>query len=305
MMMMTLVGRTATSFNLQQAQGWLQGNQTKLNKLQEKVSTGQNVNRPSDDPLALADLLNVNRSINHNDQFIKNIDVGLAELQSTDTATGQVVDIINRATELATQGSNVTTGLGGMQSISKEIDLLTNQLVQLGNSSLNGVYVFAGTKTNQPPFTRTADVVTYTGTPQTDAYQREIDIDNTTPVTINIAGDRLLGTTTSGLMKVMIDLKNNLAAGDTAATRARLDELKTQLESALSVQSEIGANVNRLESTKERTQNSQDNFSQLYASIQNVDMAKSITDLRFQEQVQQASLSVLGKVLPKSLLDFI
>ena len=299
------IGRLSTSFALQQAQGWLQSNQSKLNKLQEKTSTGQNVNRPSDDPLALANLLNVNQGINHNEQYIKNIDVGLSELQSTDSAVGQVVEIINRASELATQGANVTTGADGMASISKELDLLTNQLVQLGNSSLNGVYLFAGVKTSVAPFVRTGDVVTYSGTLSTEAYQREIDIDNTTTTTLNTPGDRLLGTSTSGLMKVMIDLKNNLAAGDTINTRVRLDELKAQLESTLSIQSEVGANINRLTLTKDRTNNSQDSFAQLYASIQTVDLAKTITDLRFQEQVQQSSLSVLGRVLPQSLLDFI
>jgi len=299
------IGRLSTSFALQQAQGWLQSNQSKLNKLQEKTSTGQNVNRPSDDPLALANLLNVNQGINHNEQYIKNIDVGLTELQSTDSAVGQVVEIINRASELATQGANVTTGLDGMKSISKEVDLLTNQLVQLGNSSINGVYLFAGVKTSAAPFVRTGDVVTYSGTLSTEAYQREIDIDNTTAATLNTTGDRLFGNSTSGLMKVFIDLKNNLAAGDTVNTRARLDELKTQLESTLSIQSEVGANINRLTLTKDRTNNSQDSFAQLYAGIQNVDMAKTITDLRFQEQIQQTSLSVLGRVLPKSLMDFI
>ena len=285
------IGRLSTSFALQQAQGWLQNNQGKLNKLQEKTSTGQNVNRPSDDPLALANLLNVNQGINQNEQYIKNIDVGLSELQSTDSAVSQVVDIINRASELATQGANVTTGADGMTSISKEVDLLTNQLVQLGNSSLNGVYLFGGVKTSVAPFVRTADVVTYSGTLSTEAFQRDIDIDNTTAATLNTPGDRLLGTSTSGLLKVMIDLKNNLAAGSTTNTRARLDELKTQLESTLNIQSEVGASINRLTLTKDRTNNSQDSFAQLYAGIQNVDMAKTITDLRFQEQVQQTSLS--------------
>ena len=77
------------------------------------------------------------------------------------------------------------------------------------------------------------------------------------------------------------------------------------MESTLSIQSEVGANINRLTLTKDRTNNSQDSFAQLYASIQTVDLAKTITDLRFQEQVQQSSLSVLGRVLPQSLLDFI
>jgi flagellar hook-associated protein 3 FlgL len=74
------IGRLSTTFALQQAQGWLQNNQNKLSTLQEKTSTGQNVNRPSDDPLALVDLLSVNRGIGNNDQFLKNMNVATSEL---------------------------------------------------------------------------------------------------------------------------------------------------------------------------------------------------------------------------------
>jgi flagellar hook-associated protein 3 FlgL len=216
-----------------------------------------------------------------------------------------MVTIINRASELATQGATITTGAEGMKSISKEINLLVDQLVQLGNTNIGGIHLFAGVKTDAPPFSRVGDVVTYTGTPVTQAYQRDVDVDTNTSVTLNVSGDRLLGTSASGLFKVMIDLKNNLVAGDTTNTRVRLDELKTQLEGTLSIQSELGASLNRLDLTQERTNTRQDSFAQLYSGIQNIDLSKTITDLRFQEQIQQTSLNVLGRVLSKSLMDFI
>jgi flagellar hook-associated protein 3 FlgL len=299
------VGRIATNFLLQQSQGFLQRNQTALSKLQEKTATGQQINRASDDPLGLTSLLDVNRTLNNDEQYKKNVEAARSELETADTALSQMSSLFLRASELATQGATVTTGPDGMKAIAKEVDLLVEQLVQLGNASIEGKYLFSGVKTTTVPFNRSGDIITYAGTPQTQAYQRQVDVDDNAPITINTPGDKLLGTSAGGTFKVLIDLKNNLLAGDTTATRAKLDELKTSIDSLLTVQSDLGATLNQVLLTKNRLEERQDTYSQLYARLQDIDLPKTITDLTAKEQTYQASLSLMGRILPQSLMDFL
>jgi flagellar hook-associated protein 3 FlgL len=301
------IGRIATGFQSRQASLWLTNSQSRLNTIQEKVATGRNINRPSDDPLGLTQIMDITRNINQDGQHLKNIATGTSELTSSDTALTQMVNVVQRAMELGTQGANVTTGADGMLSLSKEVDLLVDQLVQLGNSTLGEKYLFSGTRTDTVPYTRVGDVVTYNGTPQTQAYERKVKIDENTEVTINTSGDRILAGTASaaGVFVNMIDLKNDLAAGDTVSTRSRLDLLKADLNGLLSVQAELGVTLSRLESAKERTELRQDTLSQLYSDVQDIDMPQLITDLNFQEQLSQASLSVMSRILPQSLFNFI
>jgi len=301
------IGRIATGFQGRQSSLWLTNAQSRLNTIQEKVSTGRNINRPSDDPLGLTQIMDITRNINQDAQHLKNIATGTSELVSSDNALTQMVNVVQRALELGTQGANVTTGANGMLSISTEVNLLVDQLVQLGNSTLGDKFLFSGTRTDTVPYTRAGDVVTYNGTPQTEAYERNVQIDGNTPVTINTSGDRVLPGTASaaGLFVNIINLKNDLAAGDTVQVRSRLDLLKTDLNSMLSIQAELGATLSRLESAEERTKLRQDTLSQLYSDVQDVDMPQLITDLNFHEQLSQASLSVMSRILPQNLFSFL
>ena len=299
------IGRIATGYQSQQSNQWLQQSQVRLNKIQEQASLGRKIIRASDDPLGVTQLLSVTRSMNEDEQFIKNMATGISELKATDTAITQMVEIVQRAKELATQGANVTTGAVGMLSLSKEINLLTDQLVQLGNFKQGDIYLFAGTTTNSVPYARVGDVVTYSGTPSSGNFQREIDVAKNASVTINVTGETLLGDSTAGIFKTMIDLKNALATADTTTTRTQLDLLTTQMNSLLSNQATIGATLNQINAAQERTQANQDFSAQLYGTLQDVDMPKLVTDLRFQEQLNQSSLGIMARILPQSLFSFL
>lgn len=299
------IGRIATGMQGTQSTQWFQQSQVRLNQLQEKAATGKNILRPSDDPLGLIQLMDVTRSMNEDDQYLRNIATGVSELSTTDTAMTQMLSVLQRASELATQGSNVTTGAAGMKSIAKEVNALVDQLVQLGNSQQSGVYLFSGAKTGTQAYSRTGDVVTYAGTSQSQPFQRTIEIAKQSTITINVTGDTLLGDTTSGAFKVLIDLKNALDAGDTTTTRAQLDLLKTNIDNLVNQQANIGSTLNQLNLTQERTQSKQDVASQFYSQLQDVDMPQLITNLRFQEQINEASLGVMGRILPKSIFNFL
>ncbi|MFM7390571.1 MAG: flagellar hook-associated protein FlgL [Vampirovibrionales bacterium] len=314
------VGRIATSYLVNQSINWLQKNQSRLNNLQETVSVGKQIIRPSDNPLGLTQLLSVTRNMNNNEQFIKNVDVAAAELTTTDSVLNEVADLINRATELTTQGSTTTTGPLGMQSIAKEMDLMIDQLLQLSNSSLGDKFLFSGTQTDVKPYTRTGDNVTFLGTNTATNYQRQVTLADSSDVVINWLGTRIFGDsavttapgpppvntqTGTGLFSTLVDIKNFLNAGNVTGTRSRLDVLKQNLDSLLTVQAEVGATKNRVDLTRERTRTQQDTLTQHYAGLQDIDLPKMLTDLNFQEQVHQASLSVMGRVLPQTLMDFL
>lgn len=305
-MMMMSIGRIGTNFLSQQSNNWLNRSQVRLNEIQEKVSVGRNIIRPSDDPLGATQVLSAVRNMNDDEQFIRNIARGQSELTTTDNAITQMMSLIQRSAELGTQGATITTGASGMQALGEEMDLIINQMVQLGNSTLGENYLFSGFKTDTLPFVRTGDVITYSGTPQGEPYERKVQISPNIEVSLNITGDALLGDTTAGgVFKVMVDLKNALLGGDTALTRTQLDSIKTELNNMLRKQSTIGTSIDQMANTLERTELRKDNTAQLYSKLQDINLPQLITDLRFQEQAHETSLGVVGRILPQSLFSFL
>jgi len=304
---------------------YLNNNMTSLSDLQEKMSSQQNINRPSDDPVGLTSLLNLNTAMAADTRYSSNIDGALTETNTADTVLTNMTNLIQRAQDLATQAANFTNNQDGRNAISLEVDQIINQMVQLGNTDISGKYIFGGFKTDAPPFTRTGDDITYNGTPPTENWQRSAEVSQGIQVPININGDSLLGqaqvatagpplpvtfsASSHGLFQTLVNLKQDLSAGGDPAQlseiRSRLDELTTGLNTILSQQSTVGAITNRLSLTQGRLDDRKSVLTQQYASIQNIDMPKTIANLNQQQNTFQASLSVTGRLLSTSLLDYL
>ncbi len=123
-----------------------------LMKLQEQLSTGKRLLRPSDDPVDVANDLKLRSKLKQLSQFKRNIEDGLGFMQVTDTAMMSMDDIMQRLRELAIQAASDTMTVKERLYINSEVEQLARQLIGLANTSFRGDYVFAGTQTKIAPF---------------------------------------------------------------------------------------------------------------------------------------------------------
>lgn len=319
------INRITNMLLSQQSVYYLSNNLSLLSKTQEKLSSGQNINRAADDPVGLTRVLDLSNTLRTDTRFSQNVQDAAAEVNTTDKVMDNMVSLIQRAQELTTQAANFSATQNGRDSIALEMDQIINQMVQLGNTDISGKYIFGGFKTGAPPFSRVNDDITYNGTPPTSSWQRNVEVSRGVQVGVNINGDDLLGqvqVTTAGpplpptfsagshgLFKTLIELKQDLQAGgdpnQLTEIRNRLDNLTTDLNTVLSKQAIIGSVSNRLELTQGRIDDRKSILTQQYASIQDIDMPKTIADLNQQQNMFQASLNMTGRLMQTSLLDFL
>ena len=310
------VGRIPTNFQALQARSIIQSNQGRLNGLQQRIATGQNINNVSDNPINLNRLLDLEADSFTDQRYLENIDTAVSELGTADSALSTVNDIVQRALEITTQGASFTYNQDGMDAIADEVDGLINQLVQVANTKHANKFLFGGLQTQTEAFTRTGDDVAFNGTPAAQAFEREVGIAEGVRIPTNVAGDAVFGSVTTGgipvtvtggtgLFRTLTALRIDLLSGDQDAVRNRLDELQADQETVLDQQARIGSVTNRVELTRNRLLDRQQVLAQQVSSIQTVNLAQTITDLRFQENILNGSQAVLGRVLNTSLLDFI
>ncbi len=123
-----------------------------LSKLQEQLSTGKRLLRPSDDPSDVSNDLKLRSKIKQLVQLNRNINDGLSYMQITDSAMMSMDDILQRVRELAIQASSETISANERKFIASEVGQLLRQTISLTNTSFKGDYVFAGTQTKIRPF---------------------------------------------------------------------------------------------------------------------------------------------------------
>ncbi len=128
--------------------------QTKLARLQQEISTGVKLQKPSDDPVGSQRVLELEETISLNIQYQENIGLAEQRLAQQDGTLGSVENLLLRVRELAIQANNSSMDENSHNAIVGEVNERFLELLSLANSvDYNGDYLFAGYQIDSQPFT--------------------------------------------------------------------------------------------------------------------------------------------------------
>lgn len=152
----------------------MQNSQSKLADLQNQLSTGKKLNKPSDDPVAAAQVVKLNRELAQTEKFQDNIGVTQRRLELEETVLDSLNNTIDRMRELTLQAGNTTLTDADRRTIATELRGLTDYAAGLMNTQdSQGEYLFAGSKGFTQPYVKDAlGQYDYTG----DDGQRMIQV---------------------------------------------------------------------------------------------------------------------------------
>lgn len=280
----------------------LQNNYTELSQLQNEVATGQRINTPADDPVGAGLVLQYHSQIAAYQQYQTNATTAGQWLSFSSTTMNQAQSIVQRARDLAVQGSSGTETQSDRAAIASEVDQLYQQLVTIGNTQYNGQYIFGGQSTDQPPYPAT-------GAENTKTNEGAVlyDIGDGTHVAVNTPGNDFFGQAGAAdnafglLSQLSSDLKNN----DASAITNLLGAFDSRLSAMSAAQADAGARSDRVNLTQNRLQSLSNNLQSLLANVQDANMAQVITQLTTAQTVQQAALSVGAQILVPTLANFL
>jgi flagellar hook-associated protein 3 FlgL len=130
----------------------IQQGRTKLDTLQEVISSGQNVNRPSDDPISTRLLMDIGDKLKAIDQYSANISKANSWLKFTSTSLSGVSSVITEGRKIAAQLNTGSSDPTTRQSAHDLLVDLKKQVLDMANTPYGDQYIFAGTNNAVPPF---------------------------------------------------------------------------------------------------------------------------------------------------------
>lgn len=123
------------------------------NEIQEQLSDGKALHRPSDDPVKTIRSLRFNINLRQNEQYTQNVKDAISWMETTDGAMSDLSSIMIKAKELVIKSVSSNPDMA-MEAIAKELDGIINQAIEIGNSKVGDRYVFAGQQDKTEPFKR-------------------------------------------------------------------------------------------------------------------------------------------------------
>jgi flagellar hook-associated protein 3 FlgL len=194
--------------------------QADLLKIQEQMSSGKQINRPSDDPVGTTQIHRLNKTMNTIDQYADNGRYAKSQLVLEETAITNTVDVLQRVRELAVQMSTDTYNEDQRRQTASEVSQLMLHVKSIMNQkNSDGEFLFSGNNVKDIPFVddpNNPGFLTYIGNP----VAGDLEPDNHKP-------DAIFG---GRFVKIGFDVNNELKPNDEAnMSRVRVTDSGNQV----------------------------------------------------------------------------
>lgn len=271
----------------------------RLGRVQEQLSTGRVVNRPSDDPNAASAAMRFRAATTRQEAYVRNAADGLAWLGTVDNTLGSLSTEVRRVRELALQGASTgSTSQAAREALAAEVDQLAESMRSHTNTTYLGRPVLGGLTAGSVAFDATG---AYVGTP--GEVLRTVG--DGVKVRVDVTGTDVVGANGDSLFDDLRDLSTALRAGDGDATRVVIDSLQGRLQTINAMQSTVGAAYNRVEGASATATAAIDALRTRLSEAEETDLPRAVVELQMQETAYQAALAATARVMQPSLVQFL
>jgi flagellar hook-associated protein 3 FlgL len=275
----------------------LQGNVNRLAETQQRLSSGKQINRPSDNPAGTVSAMELRSQLAAQRQYTRNADDGLAWLNAADGALQGIDEKVTRARSLVLQGMSAGNGPAIREALAGEIRELSEAIRSDANTSYLNRPVFGGTTGSTEAYTKAGE---FTG----DSAQVLRTVGSNTKVAVNVDGRTVFGDGDDSIFNVLSEIATKLEK-DPAALKVELDRLDARAATIRNGLSTVGARTNQLERMRQAADDMALNVSQSLSDVEDIDLPQTITDLQLQQTAYQAALAAGARVVQPSLIDFL
>lgn len=281
--------------------------QTKIANLQNKISTGKQLEIPSDDPVAFSDAARYKHQLSKLEQYGRNIDNVTQRLSAEESTLSQFANVLTRVQELSIQGANDTLSPEDRKSIALEIDLLRDELVGLANAKDNmGGAVFGGYRTEGQPFVkRDNGGVDYVG--DTNIAQVEVAEGIFSPSSNN-GQDTFMQVSVpgrDGVHSVFGLLSETIAALNKGESgKDQLNGIAAALDHVVNARVVSGTRLGALSTQKDIIENDKTNGQVMLSSVEDTDIEQVVTQLKQKMMSLEASQTSFVKIAELSLFNY-
>lgn len=293
----------------------LNNNMKSVYKYQEQLSTMEQVSRPSDDPLKVSKVLDLNNEIKQNEEYKSTINDSIDFTNAQDSALANATNSMQRIYTLTQQAANGTYNDQDREAIRTEVENEIDTLLDSLNTSFGGRYIFAGNNTTTKPFEKELDDdgnfvgIIYNGTTEEDGISGNTTKEIARGVNVELQTDgRALMNSQSAednLGSFFNELLTALDGNDTAKlSEDLLERVDSEMNNIVNLRTNIGATTNRLKAAKDRNESEYLNLKTTYSNTQDIDLAETYMQYSMEMVAYEASLQMGNKILQNNLLNY-
>jgi flagellin len=252
------------------AQNQLNINSVNLNKTLLRLSSGKRINSGADDAagLGIADSLRAN--VRALDQAARNANDAISVAQIADGALQEISNLLTRGFSLAEQAATDTVDSTGRTALNNELTSIKSEIDRIATqANYNGVKLFTAAGLNGALHVFVGDT----------SAASSISVTFAVITTTSVGGQDISG----------------LTLATKAGAASAISTLKSAVSGIASARADLGAGMNRLQSSVAVLQNMSENTLAAESAIRDANMAEEIANMTKYQILAQSGIAALSQ----------
>jgi flagellar hook-associated protein 3 FlgL len=274
--------------------------QKRIDRAQNQLGSKKRLEKASDGPDQVSDLLRLRGQIARNAAIKQNLTRVKTEVDTGEEMLSQAVSRVERAAVLGTEGTGTTQTDATRATLADEVADIMQQMVGFANTAIDGRYIFAGDADQTAPFA--LDSTSSNGVKQlVDSTEptRQVETQDGTTFVAALNGSETFNPVFTALTSLHTALLSNDSAAIKEAVTTLQDSgahLNRQLGSYGALQNRVSDALNSVEQTALTLQTR-------LSGVEDADLTEAITELAQGKLQLDAALQARSLVPQTSLFD--
>lgn len=256
--------------------------QSEVRNLQEAISKGKALLRPSDDPAAWVQSMNLKSAQKEMEQWRRNIEFGTSWAKTTEGTLSHLNDLLTRSREIAIKAIKATSP-EEREALKNELSQIKDEIDQLVETKYRDRELF-----HDPP----DDPV-------------KIRIGKNKTMEVSVGREEVFGTAGDTISDHVQALHDAIDSNDVNAISTSMGDVESDQQRVLSALTKVGAIMNRLEARENAISSISINYEERIGEMEKADIAKLATEYQLKKTALQAIYHTTASVSELSLLRYV
>lgn len=286
--------------------------QERAGRAQRQITSGYRLEKPSDAPAQMADIVELHTRIAASTQALTNLQSTQTEVDLNEASIRQAVDMLQDIVVAGTQGVSATATPEERKLLAERIREWHSSLVRIANQDYSGRFQFGGDRDDIPPYsvdwTQPGGVVRAHNAPNTrlieDAMGNRFSVSRRAQDIFDLR-DSTDGIAPENVFNAVYTLANALDAND---AEAAIDAVGMVKNSALHLNNELsafGLIQNHIKDAIDQARQVQLRATAQLAGIRETDLPAAVLELTQANTSLEAALSAQAHASHASLFDYL
>ncbi len=283
----------------------LSSQENSISQLQTQIATGQQLNLPSDNPMAVTQVLSLSSQASQLISWQSNATLASSWLSTANSTANSVIQSMRSANTLLLQAANQgTQNSTSYQGIGSQLQGIVSNLLSLSNTQFEGRAIFAGTSASAQAYDSSGNYLGSADAP-TAVVGPGPGVGHT--VGLSVPGTLMFGVGTSNVFATLTAAATALESGapTSAEIATALNALGANLYTAQQASATLGTSSVEVAGISSALTSQMTNVQANQSNLLDVNVASVTTQLNAEMTNYQAALWAASRAIPETLQQFI